>query len=251
MRICLPVVAETEEEALRKMDRPLPEDPLLEILFELRLDRMRKISMERVLRGKRKKIVVTNRRREEGGGFRGPEKERVAYLLEAVASGADYVDIEGSTDPALLAEMKKAIAAGGSRTLLIVSSHDFAQTPSAEALVRRFAESAAQAPDIVKIVGRANNAEDNLKILRLIPHARRAGREIIAFCLGEKGRISRVFSLFLGAHLAFASLGRGEESAPGQLSFEEMIAALSLLNGRPGGRPEGFRGPGEGESPGV
>ena len=231
MRICIPIIAESEKTALRKMSRPLPEDCSLEILFELRVDRMREIKIERILREKKKKIVVTNRRREEGGGFQGTERERISYLLKAVDLGADYVDLEASTDAALLAEVKTAIANQNFKTLLIVSSHDFVNTPSDWALKQKFEEGSALAPDIVKIVSRANAEEDNLRILSLIPFARGKGREIISFCLGEKGRLSRVMSLFLGAYMGFASLNKGEESAPGQLSLTEMAAVISMLSG--------------------
>jgi hypothetical protein len=49
-------------------------------------------------------------------------------------------------------------------------------------------------------------------------------------------------SLFLGAYMGFASLSKGEESAPGQLSLAEMITVLSALNGPNGETPETFRG---------
>ena len=231
MRICIPIVAETEEKALRKMNLPLPKDLPLEIIFELRVDRMREIRIERILREKEKKIVVTNRRREEGGGFQGTENERISYLVKAVEGGADYVDLEASTDPKLIAGVKTAIAARGFKTSLIVSSHDFAGTSSERSLFQKLEECAALAPDIVKIVSRANAEEDNLRILSLIPFARGKGREIISFCLGEKGRLSRVMSLFLGAYMGFASLNKGEESAPGQLSLTEMAAVISMLSG--------------------
>ena len=229
MRICIPIIAATEEEALRKMSGSLPGDPFLEILFELRADRMREIRLERILRERKKKIVVTNRRREEGGNFQGTEKERIACLLKAVDLGADFVDLEASTDPGLLAELKSAIAARDFKTRLIVSAHDFAKTPAKETLRQKLKECAALSPDIVKIVTRAKTEEDSLKVLGLIPIARRKRQEIISFCLGEKGRVSRVMSLFLGAYLGFASLNRGEASAPGQLSLAEMMAALSIL----------------------
>lgn len=243
MRICIPIVAENEETALRKMKRPLPGNYSGEILFELRADRMREIKIDRVLEEKGKKIVVTNRRREEGGGFQGTEKERVDLLLRAVDLGADYVDIEASTDPGLQAEVKNAIAARGFRTRLIVSSHDFTETPAEGSLIQRLKECAALSPDIVKIVTLAEAEEDNLKVLGLIPYARKKGQEIISFCLGEKGRRSRVMSLFLGAYLGFASLDKGEESAPGQLSLGEMITVLSILSGPEGGPRGGFSKP--------
>lgn len=233
MRICIPIIAETEEVALRKMSRPLPEDCSLEMLFELRVDWMREIKIERILKEKEKKIVVTNRRREEGGGFQGTERERISSLLQAVDLGADYVDLEASTDDALLAEVKTAIAKQGFKTMLIVSSHDFVNTPSVRSLKQKLEESAALAPDIVKIVSRANTEEDNLKSLGLIPYARKNGQEIICFCMGKKGRMSRVMSLFLGAYMGFASLCKGEESASGQLSLAEMTTVLSALGGVP------------------
>jgi 3-dehydroquinate dehydratase type I len=243
VRICIPIVAENEETALRKMKRSLPENYSGEILFELRADRMREIKIDRVLEEKGKKIVVTNRRREEGGGFQGTEKERVSLLLRAVDLGADYVDIEASTDPGLQAEVKNAIAARGFRTRLIVSSHDFTETPAEGSLKQKLKECAALSPDIVKIVTLAEAEEDNLKVLGLIPYARKKGQEIISFCLGEKGRRSRVMSLFLGAYLGFASLDKGEESAPGQLSLGEMITVLSILSGPEGGPRGGFSKP--------
>jgi 3-dehydroquinate dehydratase type I len=242
MRVCIPIIAETEEMALLKISRPLPEDCFLEILFELRVDRMREIKLEKILREKEKKIVVTNRRREEGGGFQGTEKERISYLLKAVDLGADYVDIEASTDAALLAKVKAAIADQGFKTLLIVSSHDFVNTPSERSLKQKLEEGAALAPDILKIVSRADTQEDNLKVLGLIPYARKNEQEIISFCMGDKGRMSRVMSLFLGAYMGFASLSKGEESASGQLSLAEMITVLSTLSGAPGEIPGAFRG---------
>ena len=59
--------------------------------------------------------------------------------------------------------------------------------------------------------------------------------------MGDKGRMSRVMSLFLGAYMGFASLSKGEESASGQLSLAEMITVLSTLSGANGEIPATFR----------
>ncbi len=234
MRICIPIIAENEETAMEKMRRTLPQNPSLEILFELRMDRMREIKIDRLLGEKTKKIVVTNRRREEGGGFRGTEKERISFLLRALDLGADYVDVEASTEPGRVAEVKAAIADKDFKASLIVSSHDFVNPPTEKGLIQRLEESAALAPDIVKIVCRVDDMEDNLKMLKLVLLARERGQKIISFGMGAKGRMSRVMSLLLGAYMGFASLDKGEESAPGQLSLGEMITVLSILNGTKG-----------------
>jgi 3-dehydroquinate dehydratase type I len=84
-------------------------------------------------------------------------------------------------------------------------------------------------PAIVKIATMARSMEDNLHILRLIPHARRKGVKIIAFCMGSAGRISRVMSPLLGAYLFFAAANRNEATAPGQMHVQEMLRVLGIL----------------------
>jgi 3-dehydroquinate dehydratase type I len=83
--------------------------------------------------------------------------------------------------------------------------------------------------DVVKIVSFARAWEDNLTILSLIPYARERRQKIVAFCMGEKGKISRIFSPLLGAAWAYASLNRNKASAPGQLTVGEMREIWEML----------------------
>jgi 3-dehydroquinate dehydratase type I len=90
-------------------------------------------------------------------------------------------------------------------------------------------------PDIVKICTYAHTIEDNLRVLGIIPYARNKGQAIIAFAMGEQGRISRVMAPFLGAYLSYASVEKGAESAPGQLTIKEMRLISQILeNAEPG-----------------
>jgi 3-dehydroquinate dehydratase type I len=66
-------------------------------------------------------------------------------------------------------------------------------------------------------------------VLGLSPYARKKGKGIIAFCMGEQGRISRVMALLLGSYLSFAALDKGAESAPGQLTIGEMRQLQEIL----------------------
>jgi 3-dehydroquinate dehydratase type I len=76
--------------------------------------------------------------------------------------------------------------------------------------------------DVIKIVPFARSWEDNLTILSLIPFAKERKQKIVAFCMGEKGKISRIFSPFLGAAWTYASLSKNRASAPGQLTIREL-----------------------------
>lgn len=225
--ICIPICATTTEAAVAQMEKcALPADVL-----ELRIDQIRDVDLEQLMNAKRtgKRILVTNRRKDEGGGFPGSERERVALLKDAVALGADYVDIEAGTEKHLIGDVWNQIEKHHHRTKWIISSHDFSGTPPEEELRKRFDACSRMGGDIVKIVTHAQAMEDNLRVLGLIPYARGKGRAIIALCMGEQGKISRVMAPLLGAAWSYASLEKGAESAPGQLTAEEMRLIYKLL----------------------
>jgi 3-dehydroquinate dehydratase type I len=226
--LCIPICAQTTEAALAQMEQAYP----LADCLELRIDQIRDCNLEQLMHGKQPgtEILVTNRHKDEGGGFLGSERERIALLKEAVALGADLVDIEARTEKPLLKELKAQIEKCGSRTQLIISHHDLKGTPSEAALRKRFAACSTMGADIVKICTYAREMEDNLRVLGLLPYARQKGQGIIAFCMGEKGRISRVMAPLLGSYLSYASLDKGAESAPGQLTIGETREILKILH---------------------
>ena len=225
--ICIPIVASTTGAALVQMEKSAP----LADVLELRIDQIRDVNLEQLMNGKRSgtQILVTNRRKDEGGVFPGSESERLALLKDAVALGADYVDIEAITEKHLIGELRAQIEKHHSRTRWIISSHDFSGTPSEKALIKKFNACKRIGGDIVKIVTHAHAMEDNLRILGLIPYARDKGQQIIALCMGKQGKISRVMAPLLGAYWSYASLEKGAESAPGQLTAEEMRLIYKLL----------------------
>lgn len=221
--ICIPIAAATTDAAILRMERAAP----LADLIELRIDRIPGADLEWLLTARHTPVIVTNRRREEGGGFTGTEAERVAQLREAVRLGADYVDIETATDPALKAGLRGALA--GTSAKLIVSWHDFTGTSSLEFLKAKLEECIADGPAIVKIVTHADDASDCLRVLELIPYAKQKGQAIIAFCMGRRGKISRIMAPLLGSVIAYASLEPEEASAPGQLTIHQMREISRLM----------------------
>ena len=221
--ICIPITAEGTGEAIEMMERAKP----LADLVEFRIDRMRNPEMEKLLGVRRTPVIVTNRRREEGGGFPGTEEERVTFLVEAARLGADYVDIETETAPVLKEALRRVCAR--SKTKRIASWHDFSGTPPTAFLKMKLAACMADGPDIVKIVTHAGDATDGLRMLELIPYARQKGHAVIAFCMGEKGRISRIMAPLLGSVISYAPLEPEEASAPGQLTARRMREILRVL----------------------
>lgn len=219
--ICIPVVAATQAEALQFIDRSAG----LADILELRMDLLRDGQLNALLAAVRSvspavKVLVTNR--PWGAAAARGEKERIAVLREAVSLGADFVDVELATAVVWIAKIRALIHANEDRTRLIVSHHDFRQTPSRQALIRLLGAAVHAGAQVTKIVTQACTQEDNLAILNLIPYARRRNWEIIAFCMGDQGKMSRVMAPLVGSLFTFAALEEGNESAPGQLTVREM-----------------------------
>jgi 3-dehydroquinate dehydratase type I len=181
------------------------------------------------MKAREKSLLVTNRRKDEGGFFEGSERDRVNLLAQAVNLGADYLDVEASTGKHWIGRLKAKIPGRGANTRMIISHHDFQKTPSWDGLVRRLDACRAYGAYAVKIVTYAQAAEDNLRLMRLIPRSLAQGQPIIAFCMGPRGRASRVLAPLLGSFLTYVSLGKGAESAPGQFTIAEMRKMWRLL----------------------
>ena len=82
--------------------------------------------------------------------------------------------------------------------------------------------------DVCKIITMARRIEDNLICLRFVAEASKA-KDVVCFCMGELGRVSRLLSPLFGGHFTYASIGRGEESAIGQLTVAETRRFYELL----------------------
>jgi len=187
-------------------------------LIELRVDYLRNARLALLLQDRKKPLVVTNRRKEEGGQYEGEERKRLSILQEAIHLGADYIDVELATQRSWLQDLVR----NKRGTQIILSFHDFRRTPSIKELQKLFGQMIQLGADVIKIVPFARSWEDNLSILSLIPFAKEKRQKIVAFCMGEKGKLSRIFSPLFGAAWTYASLNQTRTSAPGQLTAREL-----------------------------
>jgi 3-dehydroquinate dehydratase type I len=84
---------------------------------------------------------------------------------------------------------------------------------------------------VCKIVTTAKKIEDNLTVLDFIS-AMPSRVKLVCFCMGENGKVSRLLSPMFGAFFTFASLERGNETASGQISIQDMRIAYNLLGAK-------------------
>ena len=212
-----------EEQADRVIEAMVRARDLGASLLEWRLDVTRKPEVETVLRQAPLPVIATVRSRQQGGRFAGTKEGQLRLLLRAVEAGSSYLDWEFQPGEDLPDELS------GIRERVILSYHNFQTTPANSILESLFNEMAAIRPRVLKVVTLAQKMEDNLTLLNLISKGRKQGREVVAFCLGSLGRISRVACLLVGGAFTYAALEKGAEAAPGQFTLPEMHRLLGML----------------------
>ena len=201
-KLCVTVTGDTTAELCTRRDQVVDAD-----MVELRLDTVRDPSAAGALAGRSKPVIVTCRPKSDGGHFQGSEEERRAILSEALALGAEYVDLEWQGSCADLMQRT-----GGRRVVL--SHHDFKGMPAdVTGLARAMLSSGAE---VVKLAITASNLRDNLT-LRAIGKNASVPMSLIA--MGEAGLASRVLASWMGSCWTYA----GDGVAPGQLSAALML----------------------------
>ncbi|MBR1501186.1 MAG: type I 3-dehydroquinate dehydratase [Bacteroidales bacterium] len=141
-------------------------------------------------------------------------------LAKAVEAGAAYLDLEIEAPAPMSKRLRKAALENG--TIVIRSYHDFTGTPSREKLAETVSQCREFGAEVVKIVTTAQCEADVQTVLSLYEDFDR----LIAFCMGEAGRQSRLDCLAKGAPYTYAALTEDEATAPGQWSTASMKKAL-------------------------
>lgn len=222
--LCVPLVSKTVEEMKEKMGQAKAAGA---DLVEMRVDWITAFNAEKdlpvLLNGRPLPALVTYRPKWEGGQYEGDEAPRLAALHLAADLGADYVDVELDRAPEFIAAQREKKPK--SATKFIVSKHNYQCTPSEEEMGALVAKAVSAGADIVKVVTTAQKITDVGRMLQLMT---RSTVPIITLVMGERGVISRILAPKFGGFLTFGTLSKGQESAPGQPTLEDLIKVYRL-----------------------
>lgn len=212
-KTCVSVAETTPKKVKKTLDLALQKSDYAEIRFDYLKPEYVPETLQ-IIKKHMKRLVCTLRPKSEGGKFSGSEKERIAILKLIAEYSPCLLDIEFNTlkkDRKLFSYIKKT------HTEILVSWHDFRKTP-------RFSELKKKLQDMkklslnVKIVTTAKSLNDSTRVLQL--YSKSGNASLIAFAMGDHGRLSRILSLYLGSPYTYVSLGK--PIAPGQFSVDEV-----------------------------
>ena len=199
--VCITVTAPTMAELRRRRDEVEDAD-----LIELRLDSVDDPDAAGALAGRRGPVLITCRPAWEGGTFAGSEEKRKQILQEALALGAEYVDIEWR------ARFDDVIAQRSGRGV-VVSTHDFSSVPrDLPSQVRAMRATGAQ---IVKVAVQTRQLSDCLALLELAKKSRHEPG-LVCVGMGDHGLATRILASRFGSEWTYAGalVDLGQLDAP-------------------------------------
>ncbi len=203
-------------------------------LLEIRIDQFKNVEQDYILKtiaqikGNGLPIIATIRSKKEGGKYLAESKR--LKLFEAIIPLIDAIDIELSSQQILNNVVEKAHQ---KRKTVIISYHNFKETPNKGMLEKLIKKIKIEGGDIVKIACLAKNRKDLLGLMEFTLEHR--NKNLVTISMGETGAISRVLFPFLGSLFSYAYLGT--PSAPGQLPLKVLHEELSRFK-----KLSGFKG---------
>ncbi len=232
--ICLPLVGDTRGTVLHEAKELAALRPdLLEWRAdgcELVENREACLSLLQELRGCIGDIplIFTCRIDLEGGMTKIAREQRLELFVAAMATGnVDIVDVELCNGPQFIQAIKERAQANNVK--LILSYHNFTETPSEPFLYAKLVEAQNAGADIAKLAAMPNNYGD---VLTLLSATNKARNEIIqcpmvTISMGAEGAISRLAGGLFGSDITFA-VGL-QSSAPGQIPLQALAGVMEVL----------------------
>lgn len=152
-----------------------------------------------------------------------PDTLREEYYAIALDKNVKYIDVDFTADKKLLLNLSDKL--NKSDSSLILSVHNYKETPAREKLIKNISDMREKGADVVKIATLVNDDRDLSTLLSLYSET---GKKII-LGMGDKGMLSRVAALFMGAEFTYAFPERGNKTAPGQLTKEDIEEILAIM----------------------
>ena len=232
--ICLPLMAENRTDLHRQAEELVALAP---DLLEWRVDAYGNVTaVEDVLAvlGELRQaignipLIFTCRIDREGGLRPIPPGFRLALITAALATGnIDLVDIELCNEGEFIAAVRQS--AENNNCMLILSHHNFQETPEESFIVGKLLEAQAAGANIAKLAVMPKNYADVLILLAATNRARNGAVMIplLTMAMGMEGKLSRIAGGLFGSDITFASGSRS--SAPGQMQIDDLRTGMALL----------------------
>ena len=218
-KTCVSIAEKTPKKLKKTLAKALKKSDYIEIRFDF-LNPNAVPEALHLIKKDLRKCVSTLRPIREGGKFSGSEKNRISIIKLIAEYNPFLLDIEYDT-LRKNKNLQRYLKNTGTSTL--VSWHNFKQTPTVSVLKKKLSEMKKFSNNI-KIVTMAKSINDGSRILSLYNNSKNV--KLIAFSMGNFGKMSRLLCLLLGSPYTYVSLGK--PIAPGQFSLDEVKSIFTI-----------------------
>lgn len=217
-KYCLPIVKSSKTEILSDISKMLNDYGFFEVWLDYVEDLDNEFIDELLEKYESKLVFVTRRKNLEK-----PKLDALfrKNLIEKLNSHKCYLDLD-------IYNQKDDLSAAKSSNL-IVSYHNYSETPDNKTLDKIVSEIKDFNPAIVKISTMCVKPDDSLRLLRVKRDLLEQGQKHIVLGMGELGKVTRVFGALWGNELIFIPENEKDSSAPGQISrtdFDKIIERI-------------------------
>jgi len=169
-----------------------------------------------------KPVIATIRSKAEGGAREMDDEQRYGIFTEVVTL-AEIIDVELSSSD--LAERVLNLCRQHGRRLM-VSYHNFEETPPEDFLGDIVERGKSLGADIVKIAVRANSKDDLGNLIRFTVNNRDKG--LVTISMGSTGLASRLVTPLIGSLMTYGYID--SIPSPGQLHVSDLVKYLCMLD---------------------
>lgn len=232
-KICLPIVEKTTEDILKRIQSY---EKYTYDVIELRIDFYENIHdekqvlnlLQQIKKQTNRPLLLTYRSLREGGQLQLEDHEYIKLIETACQShSVDMVDIELMSGNVLVCQLVKI--AHQNDVKVIMSYHDFDQTPDVHEMKKHLECMEILGADIGKIAVMPHRYKDVVRLLEVtMEMSQRLNIPLVTMSMGEMGKISRISGELTGSAMTFAS--GGLSSAPGQIPVEKMNILLEAIH---------------------
>lgn len=149
----------------------------------------------------------------------------IPLLRALISHKPDYIDLDVNIFASTLTEL--AEQATQNDVAIVFSYHNWEETPSlniisdlCEFFIQMLPRFTSNTNHILKMVFMASNDRDESTIIEFCKMYSARGFRLISFCMGERGKNSRIQSIVDGCTFTYAYIGK--PTAPGQLHVSEI-----------------------------
>lgn len=227
---CLPIIKNNKEKVLEMINQNLSDYSY----FEIWLDYVEDLDtdfLDFLISNHEERIIFVLRRQKLEDmsktlvSAKKVSLDRRQKIIWQVANTKSYLDLDIKTQEDEL----NYIIEKNLKPNLILSFHDYENTPPYPALIDLLEDMEKYNPSIYKFSTFCNSEIDAVKLLNLLIHLKDKGVKFIVLGMGKEGLVTRIFGSLWGNEMIFAPKSLEEKSAEGQLTKDQLERIFEII----------------------